>query len=137
MQIQPYLFYEGCCEAALDFYRAALGAEVLMLMRYKENPEPPQPGCMAPGSEEKVMHASFRIGETTLMASDGMCTGTANFKGFVLSIAAASEAEVDRLFNALAQGGTVQMAPAKTFWSPRFGMVTDRYGVAWMVSVMP
>jgi len=137
MQIQPYLLYEGCCEAALDFYRDALGAEVLMLMRYKESPEPPQPGCMAPGSEEKVMHASFRIGETTLMASDGMCTGTANFKGFALSIAAASEAEVDRLFNALAQGGTVQMAPARTFWSPRFGMVADRFGVAWMVSVMP
>lgn len=137
MQIQPYLFYEGRCEEALDFYRGALGAEVLMLMRYKESPEPAQPGCIAPGAEDKVMHACFRIGETTLMASDGMCSGTANFRGFSLSLAAASAAEVDRLFDALAQDGTVQMAPTKTFWSPRFGMVTDRYGMAWMVSVMP
>lgn len=137
MQIQPYLFFEGRCEEALDFYRGALGAEILMLMRYKDSPEPPAPGCIAPGSEEKVMHASFRIGEATVMASDGMCSGKASFSGFSLSLDAASEAEVDRLFDALATGGTVQMAPAKTFWSPRFSMVTDRFGVAWMVSVMP
>ncbi|OHC71707.1 MAG: hypothetical protein A3H93_01375 [Rhodocyclales bacterium RIFCSPLOWO2_02_FULL_63_24] len=137
MQVQPYLFFEGRCEEALDFYRSALGAEVLMLMRYKESPEPPAPGCIAPGSEDKVMHASFRIGEATLMASDGMCSGKASFSGFSLSLDAASEAEVDRLCDALAAGGTVQMAPARTFWATRFGMVTDRFGVAWMVSLMP
>lgn len=137
MQIQPYLFFEGRCEEALDFYRSVLGAEITLLMRYKESPEPPQPGCLAPGSEEKVMHASVRIGETTIMASDGMCQGKPNFQGFSLALDVASEAEVDRIFNALAQGGEVRMPPAKTFWSPRFSMVVDRYGVGWMVSVAP
>jgi len=137
MQIQPYLFFDGRCEEALDFYRSVLGAEVTLLMRYKESPEPPQPGCLAPGSEEKVMHASVRIGETTIMASDGMCQGKPNFQGFSLSLAVASEAEVDRIFNALAKGGEVRMPIAKTFWSPRFGMVADRFGVGWMVTVAP
>jgi len=137
MQIQPYLFFEGRCEEALDFYRSVLGAEITLLMRYKESPEPPLPGCLAPGSEEKVMHASVRIGETMIMASDGMCQGKPDFQGFSLSLAVASEAEVDRIFNALAQGGEVRMPPARTFWSPRFGMVADRYGVGWMVSVAP
>ena len=137
MQIQPYLFFEGRCEEALDFYRSVLGAEITLLMRYKESPEPPPPGCLAPGSEEKVMHASVRIGETTIMASDGMCQGKPNFQGFSLSLAVANEAEVDRIFNALAQGGEVRMPAGKTFWSPRFGMVADRFGVGWMVSVAP
>ena len=137
MRIQPYLFFEGRCEEALDFYRSVLGAEITLLMRYKESPEPPPPGCLAPGNEEKVMHASVRIGETTIMASDGLCQGKPNFQGFSLSLAVASEAEVDRVFNALAQGGEVRMPVAKTFWSPRFGMVADRFGVGWMVSVGP
>lgn len=137
MQIQPYLFFEGRCEEALDFYRSVLGAEIILLMRYKESPEPPPPGCVAPGSEEKVMHASVRIGETTIMASDGMCQGKPNFRGFSLALNVASEAEVDRIFNALAQGGEVRMPLGKTFWSPRFGMVADRFGVGWMVSVAP
>ena len=137
MQIQPYLFFEGRCEEALEFYRSVLGAEIILLMRYKESPEPPPPGCLAPGSEEKVMHASVRIGETTIMASDGMCQGKPNFQGFSLSLAVASEAEVDRIFNALAKGGEVRMPVAKTFWSPRFGMVADRFGVGWMVTVAP
>ncbi|MDO8787908.1 MAG: VOC family protein [Sulfuritalea sp.] len=137
MQIQPYLFFEGRCEEALDFYRSVLGAEITLLMRYKESPEAPPPGCLAPGSEEKVMHASVRIGETTIMASDGMCQGKPNFQGFSLALNVAGEAEVDRIFNALAKGGEVRMPLAKTFWSPRFGMVADRYGVGWMVSVAP
>lgn len=137
MQIQPYLFFEGRCEEALDFYRSVLGAEITLLMRYKESPEPPPPDCLAPGNEEKVMHASVRIGETTIMASDGMCQGKPNFQGFSLALNVASEAEVDRIFNALAQGGEVRMPLDKTFWSPRFGMVADRFGVGWMVSVAP
>ena len=106
-----------------------------MLMRFKDSPEPPQPGMIPPGSENKIMHVSFRIGDTTVMASDGRCTGQANFQGFSLSLTVANEAEADRKFAALAEGGQVEMPLTKTFWSPRFGMVTDRFGLGWMVSV--
>jgi PhnB protein len=134
--VQPYLFFAGRCDEALEFYRRALGAEILMLMRFNESPEPQTPGMLPPGFEKKVMHASFRIGETTLMASDGMHEDTeAKFDGFSLSIAVAEETEADRLFEALAQGGQVRMPMEKTFWSPKFGMLTDRFGVGWMVSV--
>jgi PhnB protein len=135
VQVQPYLFFEGRCEEAIEFYRKALGAELTMLMRFKDSPEPPQPGMVPPGSENKVMHASLRIGESTLMASDGRCQGTSKFQGFSLSINPRDTAQADKLFAALADGGQVQMPLAKTFWSPRFGMVTDRFGVQWMVSV--
>jgi PhnB protein len=135
MVVQPYLFFDGRCEQALDFYRGALGAEVTMLMRYQDAPDPPPPGMVAPGSENKVMHASFRIGETTVMASDGRCQGQPEFRGFSLSLTAADEAEADRTFAALAEGGQVQMPLGKTFFSPRFGMVADRFGVSWMVIV--
>jgi PhnB protein len=136
MQAQPYLFFDGRCEEALDFYRDALGAKVEMMMRFKDAPQPHQPGMCPPGSENKVMHASFRIGETTLMASDGRCQGKPSFQGFALSLNAADDAEADRLFTTLADGGQVQMPLAKTFFSPRFGMVADRFGVGWMVIVM-
>jgi PhnB protein len=127
--------FEGRCEEAVEFYRGALGAEVGMLLRYKDSPEPPQPGCCPPGSENKVMHASFTVGGTTVMASDGRCTGKPAFEGFYLSIAVSTEAETDKLFNALAEGGEVQMPLGKTFFSPRFGMVIDRFGVGWMIIV--
>jgi len=135
MQVQPYLFFDGRCEEAIEFYRRALGAEVTMLMRFKDSPEPPQPGMVPPGSENKVMHASFRIGEATVMASDGMCHGKPSFQGFSLSLIVPDEAEADRLFAALGDGGQVQMPLGKTFFSPRFGMVADRFGVSWMVVV--
>ena len=134
MQVQPYLFYEGRCEEALAFYRGALGAEVTMLMRFKESPDP---GMVAPGTGDKVMHASFRIGETTVLASDGRCQGPASFQGFALSLTVPNEAEAERLFGALGDGGQVQMPMTKTFFSPRFGMVADRFGVSWMVYVAP
>jgi PhnB protein len=137
MPIEPYLFFNGRCEEAVEFYKKALGAEVLMLMRFKESPEPPQPGMIPPGSENKVMHVSLRIGDGTVMASDGRCTGQTDFQGFSLSITAADEAEAERKFATLSDGGQVQMPLAKTFWSPRFGMVADRFGVGWMVSVAP
>ena len=137
MHIEPYLFFNGRCEEAIDFYKKALGAEVIMLMRFKESPEPPQPGMVPPGCEDKVMHASFRVGDTTVMASDGRCTGQTDFQGFCLSLTAANEAEAERKFAALAEGGQVQMPLAKTFFSPRFGMVADRFGVSWMVVVAP
>jgi PhnB protein len=132
--VQPYLFFGGRCEEALEFYRTALGAEVNMLMRYKDSPERPAPGMVPPGFEDKVMHAAFRIGGAILMASDG-CEEGANFAGFSLSLSVPTEAEADRAFTALAEGGQVRMPLAKTFWSPRFGMVTDRFGIGWMVSV--
>src|SRR5882724_4717676 len=107
--IQPYLFFNGRCEQAVEFYRKALGAEVEMMMRFKESPEPPQPGMVPPGFENKIMHTSFRIGATTLMASDGCATEKTNFQGFSLSLSVPSEAEADRAFAALAEGGQVRM----------------------------
>ncbi len=133
--IQPYLMFGGRCEEALEFYRNALGAQIDMLMRFSESPDPTPPGMLPPGFENKVMHASFRIGDNVLMASDG-CEVGAQFKGFSLSIAVATEAEADHFFNALSDGGQVQMPLTKTFWSPRFGMLTDRFGIAWMINVI-
>jgi PhnB protein len=135
--IQPYLFFNGSCEQAVEFYCNALGAEVEMLMRFKDSPEPPQPGMVPPGFENKVMHTSFRVGETTVMASDGCSAEKASFQGFSLSLSVPSETEADRVFAALADGGQVRMPLTKTFWSPRFGMVADRFGVGWMISVAP
>ena len=135
--IQPYLFFNGRAEEAIEFYKSALGAEVEMLMRVKESPDPPPPGMYPPGSEDKVMHASLRIGGQVVMASDGCNFEGTDFRGFSLSLSVADEAQADRAFNALAQGGAVQMPLGKTFFSPRFGMVTDRFGVQWMLNVVP
>lgn len=135
MFVQPYLFFDGRCEQALDFYRRALGAEVTMLMRFKESPDPTPPGMLPPGAEDKVMHASFRIGDSTVMASDGRCQGQPSFQGFSLSLSASDDAQAERLFAALADGGQVQMPLGKTFFASSFGMVADRFGVSWMVIV--
>ena len=137
MQVQSYLFFDGRCEEAIEFYKKTLGAKVEMLMRFKDSPEPPQPGMVPPGSENKIMHSSFRIGDTVLMASDGRCTGKPSFQGFSLSITVPNEAEAKRVFAALGDGGQVQMPLAKTFFSPSFGMVADKFGVGWMVYVAP
>jgi PhnB protein len=135
--IQSYLFFNGNCEEAIEFYRKTLGAEVEMMMRFKESPEPPPPGTVPPGFENKIMHAAFRIGQTTLMASDGCSADKASFQGFSLSLTVPNEAEVDRAFNALADGGKVKMPLTKTFFSPRFGMLEDRFGIGWMITVAP
>jgi len=137
MHIEPYLFFNGRCEEALDFYRQALGAEVQMVMRFKESPEPPPPDKVPPGHENKIMHASFRVGSTVVMASDGRSSGKPDFQGFSLALTVATEAEADRAFGALADGGQVTMPLEKTFWSPRFGMLEDRFGVGWMIMVTP
>jgi PhnB protein len=134
VSIKPYLFFGGRCEEAIEFYRQALGAKVEMLMHYKESPEAPPPGVLQAGFEEKVMHATLNIGGAMLSASDG-CDDKSSFSGFSLSLAWPSEAEAHRAFDALAAGGQVQMPLTKTFWSPCFGMVTDRFGVAWMVTL--
>lgn len=132
--VQPYLFFGGHCEEALEFYRSAAGAQVDFLMRYKESPEPMPPGSIPAGYENKVMHATFRIGDSILMASDGNGQGP-SFNGFSLSISTPTIAEADCVFTALGNGGQVKMPITKTFWSPRFGMLTDRFGMGWMVSV--
>lgn len=134
MPVTPYLFFDGRCEEAISFYQKALGAKVEMMMRFKESPEPPQPGaCVAPGSDDKIMHACVRFGDTAVMASDGMCAGKPDFKGFSLSVHAKDEDEAGKLFNALADGGQVQMPLQKTFFAKSFGMAADRFGVSWMV----
>ena len=135
MHTEPYLFFDGRCEEAIAFYRRALGAEVTMLMRFKDSPEPPPPGTTPPGSGDKVMHASLRIGDTAVLLSDGRCQGRPDFQGFALSLTVRDEAEAERAFGALAEGGQVHMPLGKTFFSPRFGMVADRFGVSWMVYV--
>jgi PhnB protein len=137
MQVQPYLFFEGRCEEAAQFYRKTLGAEVTMLMRWKDMPEPREREQVSPDAENKVMHMSLRVGETTLLASDGRCLGRPTFQGFALSLTAPNDAEAERVFTALADSGQVQMPLTKTFFSPRFGMVADRFGVSWMVYVAP
>ncbi len=134
--VQPYVFFDGKCEEALEFYKKALGAEVTMMMRFKESPEASPPGC-GPTDSNKIMHAQFRIGETVIMASDGRATGNPKFEGFALSITVKTEAEADKAFNALATGGKVEMPLGKTFFSARFGMVADKFGVFWMVLVTP
>ncbi len=132
MPIQPYLFYNGRCDEAIDFYRAAVGAEVTMLMRFKDSPDPPSHGV-----DEKVMHASLRIGNTTVLVSDGQCSGPLSFQGFALSLTVPDDAEAERLFAALGDGGRVQTPLTKTFFTSKFGMLADRFGVLWMIYVAP
>lgn len=137
--VQAYLFFDGRCEEALDFYKKAIGAEVQMLMRFKDSPEPPQagsPGCGgAQWSPEKIMHSSFKVGGVEIMASDGEAKGSAEFKGFSLAITAKTAAEADKLFAALSEGGQVTMPMMPTFFSEKFGMLADKFGVNWMVLV--
>ena len=135
--IQPYLFFGGRCEEALEFYRTALGAEVDLMMRFKDAPQPMPPGTIAPEFENKVMHATFRIAGNTLMASDGRGGEPQSFTGFSLSLAVPTQAEAERAFAALSAGGQVTMPMGKTFWSPCFGMLTDRFGMGWMVAIAP
>ena len=132
MPIEPYLFFEGRCDEALAFYQRALGAKVEFLMRYRDNPAPE---ANPHGAADKVMHANVRVGDAVFMVSDGRCSGKASFQGFAISLTAKDEAEAQRLFAALAEGGQVQMPMGKTFFSPAFGMTADRFGVLWMVIV--
>lgn len=134
MQFATYLFFDGRCEEAAEFYKKAIGAEVSMMMRYSDSPEPHPPGMVRPGDENKVMHMSLQIGGATVMAADD-CSGHPKFQGFSLSLVAKDEAEADKLFAALADGGAVTMPLTKTFFSPKFGMLTDRFGMGWMVLV--
>ena len=134
MIIQNYLTFDGRCEEAIEFYKRALGAEVQMLMRFKDAPQ--EQGCqISPGSENKVMHACLRIGETQVMASDGRNGGKPKFEGFSLSVQVGTEAEAGKVFTALSDGGNVSMPLSKTFFAKSFGMVADRFGVHWMVIV--
>ena len=133
MKVQAYISFHGHCEEALEFYKKSVGAEVTGLMRWKESPD----AAMKPphGFEEKVMNASFRIGDTALMADDSPGASPAEFKGMTLAIEVADDAEARRVFTALGEGGKVTMALMKTFWTSSFGMLTDQFGVPWMVNV--
>jgi PhnB protein len=136
MQVEAYLQFDGRCEEALDFYKKAIGAEVEQMMRFSETPDPCPEGMLPPGAENKVMHSCFRIGSTRVMASDGYCKGAPKFEGFSLALQTKTKSEAERLFNALADGGTVEMPLGETFFSPSFGMVADKFGVHWMVVTM-
>ncbi|MGB8397774.1 MAG: VOC family protein [Bradyrhizobium sp.] len=133
--VQPYLFFRGRCEEAIAYYKARLGAEVLMMLRFRDNPDKPGPDKVPAALDDKIMHACLRINGAEILMSDGMRTGDLDFQCISLSLSVSSEAEADRLFNALAADGTVQMPLGKTFFSPRFGAVADKFGVSWLVVV--
>jgi PhnB protein len=133
MKVEPYLSFNGRCEEALEFYKRAVGAEVVMMMRFSESPEPCPPGSMPPGTENKIMHASMQIGSTVVMATDGGCQDAAGFEGISLALSVSDTAAADRAFNALADGGKVEMPLTKAFFSPSFGILKDKFGVTWMV----
>ena len=133
MKVQAYISFSGRCEEALEFYKKSIGAEVTGLLRWKDSPDADMKG--PPGYEEKIMNAAFRIGETDLMADDGMGENTAEFKGMTLAIEVADDAEAKRVFTALGEGGSVTMPLMKTFWASSFGMLSDKFGVPWMVNV--
>ena len=135
MQVQPYLSFDGHADEAIEFYKGAVGAKVNMLMRFKDSPEPPPSGQFPPEMMNKVLHASLTIGESIVLLSDGRCMGKMNFHGICLTLLVSSEAEAEKMFGALSNGGNVTMPLAKTFFSPRFGMLDDRFGVSWMVYV--
>ena len=131
MYIEPYVFFEGRCEEAIEFYRRAAGAEVVMIMRYSESPEPPT--HVPPGSEQKIMHSMIKIGDSNVMMSDGRCSGQPTFQGISLAITVANKAEAERVFKGMGEGGQVVQPPIETFFSPSFGMLTDKFGIMWMV----
>lgn len=135
MHVQPYLNFDGRCEEAVEFYKSALGAEVTYLTRFKDAPPSASGPSRPPGSENKITHVSFRIGDSTILASDGRCGGRSGFQGFSLSLTVSEIDEAERMFAALADGGTAEMPLAETFFSPRFGMLSDRFGVRWMIFV--
>ena len=133
MKVEPYLSFEGRCEEALNFYTQAVGAKTEYVLRYKDTPDQPPEGMVPPGSENKIMHCSFMIGDSRIMATDGGCRDGGKFEGVSLALSSKTTAETEKLFNALAQGGQVQMPLGQTFFSPSFGMVTDKFGVYWLV----
>ena len=134
MNVEAYLFFNGRTEEAIEFYKKAIGAKPEMVMRYGDSPDKSQ---NPPGSDDKIMHSSFMVGDSRIMASDGECSGQASFQGFSLSITAESEAEADRVFSALSEGGQVQMPLSPTFFSPKFGMLVDKFGIGWMIMAAP
>ncbi|MEO8203603.1 MAG: VOC family protein [Betaproteobacteria bacterium] len=139
MLVQPYVFFEGRCEEALDFYAKAIDAKLEMKMKYSESPggSGSRPSGLPAGSDDKIMHAAFKVGDSLVMASDGMCSGQAGFKGVALTISMDDQASVRRMFEALAQGGQVHMPLEKTFYSPLFGVVADKFGLSWMLMANP
>jgi PhnB protein len=127
------MHFNGCCEEALKFYGKVLGAEATFLMRYKDSPDPQSKACMAPGTEDKIMHANVKIRDTEIMMSDGQCLGELpKFDGVTLTLNV-SAAEADTIFNALSEGGKVQLPICETFFADKFGMVADKFNVPWMV----
>jgi PhnB protein len=135
MRVEPYLMFSGRCEEAIAFYKQAIGAQTTMVMRFDESPDKNHPMPLPPNWGQKIMHCAIKVGDTIVLASDGMSEEPVSYAGVSLSITADNEAQVKRLFDALSQGGKVFMPPSKTFWSPCFGMTSDKFGVNWMVGV--
>lgn len=132
--VDSYLFFNGRCEEAIHFYKSAAGAKIGMVLKFGESPDPVPEGMVPPDWDNKIMHCDFTIGQSRIMASDG-CASTPDFNGFRLALTVPTEADADRVFAALADGGRIDMPLGKTFWSPRYGMLTDKFGIGWMVMV--
>jgi PhnB protein len=132
MNVQPYLSFEGRAQEAIDFYKSAIGAKVDMIMHFKDAP-PDVQAQMSPESKDKIMHSAFHVGDTQIMATDGNCSGKTGFSGISLTLNASDNAEAEKLFAALGNGGQVTMPMSETFFADRFGMVADKFGVQWMV----
>jgi PhnB protein len=137
MPVKPYLFFNGQCEEAAAYYKEVFGAEVTFIMRFCDSPEPLPPGAVPPGSENKVMHMAMRVGGSEILASDGGCQTSARPEGFSLVYSVQSEHEAEKLFGLLGDGGRIEMPLGKTFFAPSFGIVSDRFGVSWMIIAEP
>jgi PhnB protein len=135
MQVTPYLYFNGRCEEALSFYQQTIGARVECQMRFSDCPGELDPNMVPPGTEHRIMHAAFKLGETTIFAADGCASAEMKPAGFGLSLQTPDVAEAEQLFNALAWEGEVRMAMTKTFFSPSFGIVVDKFGVNWLIYV--
>lgn len=134
MLVEPYLFFNGRCEEAIECYRRIFGSPAAELMRYQDSPEPP-PMPLPPDWGPKIMHGALRIGDTLVMASDGCSAEPAPFAGFSLSVTMPNAEAAALAFERLAEGGDIRMPLGATFFSPCFGMVADRFGICWMLIV--
>ncbi|HEY1503898.1 MAG TPA: VOC family protein [Stellaceae bacterium] len=131
MQTSPYLLFTGECESAFKFYETHLGGKILVMMKHAGTPAE---GQVPVEWNDKIMHGRIQLGDTVVMASDAPPGRQQKAQGFRLSLSFDKSAEAERAFNALADGGSVEMPFAKTFFAERFGMVTDRFGTPWMIN---
>jgi len=129
MNVQTYLFFDGRCEEAIEFYKAVFGADLLYSMRFREGP----PNLVTAENEEKIFHATMRFGETVINLSDDLKQERGSFGGFAILAHLDNDASAEEAFESLQEGGRVGMPIQEVFWASRYGIVTDRFGVTWKI----